>query len=217
MRTIPLILVTIAACSGASTPPPQHPGSRGLRASEHLDAARQDDEVARQQLVWPETRPDATGRPVVYPNAMIWYRSWDTSKDHERLAQIHRSKAAQLQAEYDEACAGREGTQIAVSPLARYALGGRQIANGVELYLSPDAGAPDKLLGDMKCHRAWMMLAPRADMDDCPLDLAGIHLEAKGDPSGVTVTITVANPRVVEELQRRAAHELETHAPAAVH
>jgi hypothetical protein len=70
------------------------------------------------------------------------------------------------------------------------------------------------VLADIRCHRAWMMLAP-SDMEACPLDLAGIHVDASGDQTGVTVTIKVHDPALVPELQRRAAHDLEagrTHA-----
>ncbi|CAN5893628.1 hypothetical protein BH11MYX3_BH11MYX3_12000 [soil metagenome] len=82
--------------------------------------------------------------------------------------------------------------------------------DGVILYLAPTAGDPDRLLADMKCHRAWMRLAP-VGMEDCPLDLPGIALDARGDRDGVTVSIVVRNPTLVSELQRRAAHELEAH------
>jgi len=76
------------------------------------------------------------------------------------------------------------------------------------VYLAPDAGPPDLLLAKMKCHRAAMMLAP-GGMDDCPLDLPDITLDARGDTDGITVAIGVRDPRLVPELQRRAAHDLE--------
>ena len=99
--------------------------------------------------------------------------------------------------------------QASVSPLRRYALGGWPTSTGIILYLDPSAGAPDKLLADMKCHRAWMMLAP-SDMDDCPLDLHGIVLDARDDIDGITGSIVMRDPKLVDELHRRAAHELET-------
>ena len=46
-------------------------------------------------------------------------------------------------------------------------------------------------------------------MDDCPLDLPGLEVSAQGDENGITLTIKVADRRLVTELQRRAAHELE--------
>ncbi len=139
---------------------------------------------------------------------MPWYRSWDTTADHERLAAIHRGKAAALQAEYEEACGNRPSSEVSVSPLARYGVGGWPTANGAIVYLSPNAGTPDELLAALRCHRAFMMLAP-ADMDDCPLDLPGLVIDARGDATGVTVSLSVKDGKLVPELQRRTAHDLE--------
>jgi hypothetical protein len=202
------LVVTVAisnfAACGGSPPRPQSPGSRGMRASEHLEAAQQQDELAREQGRYPETRPDATGRVD-----MPWHWTWDAGVDHERLAAVHRSAAAELHAAYDEACAGRTTAEISESPLARYGIGGEPTSDGVVLALSPEAGPPERLLADVRCHRAWMMLAP-SDMETCPLDLAGIHVDASGDKTGITVTITVHDPALVPELQRRAARDLES-------
>jgi len=187
MRTIAIVLV--AAC-GATTHSPQTPaGSRGLRASEHLEAARQQDEFAAQQGRYPDVRPDATGR-VDQPIGNPWRWSWDAGVDHERLAAIHRTAAAEIHAAYDEACAGKTYAEIATSPLQRYGRGGTNTADGVTLFLSPEAGPPERLLADIRCHRAWMMLAP-SNMETCPLDLAGLHIDASGDASGATVTLSV--------------------------
>jgi len=46
-------------------------------------------------------------------------------------------------------------------------------------------------------------------MDDCPLDLPDIMLDARGDREGITVSIAVRDPKLVPELQRRTAHDLE--------
>ena len=111
---------------------------------------------------------------------------------------------------YSEACGDRPLNQVAISPLTRYGLGGWNTSTGVILYLSADAGPADRLLADLRCHRAWMMLT-ESGMDDCPLDLPGIALDAHGEGENalITVAITVADPQLVEELHRRAAHEME--------
>jgi hypothetical protein len=179
-----------------------------LRASDHLEAARQQDELARQELAYPDVRAGGMGRVDEPPFTIPWTRTWDTHADHERLAQIHRGAAAELQAEFDEACVGRGAAEVAASPRARFAIGGSPIADGVIIYLSADAGTPDRLLADMRCHRAWMMLAP-SDMDACPLVLANIHVTARGHLEEIDVTITVSDPALVGELQRRATLELE--------
>lgn len=199
MRTLPAV-VLLAACAATSSTTKPSGGPRGLRANEHSQAARQHDEAAMNSSRW----PDGHGDRVAY--SIPWVRSWDAGQDQERLAAIHRSKAAQLQAEYAEACGDRS---VTVSPLQRHSVGGGKTSTGVIIYLSADAGMPDQLIADMRCHRAWMMLAPPAGMENCPLDLPGIKLDARGDSEGITISITATDPKLVEELHRRAAHELE--------
>jgi hypothetical protein len=73
---------------------------------------------------------------------------------------------------------------------------------------SKAAAREAELLADMKCHRAWMMIAP-ANMEACPLDLPGIVLDAHGDTNGITVSIVVRDPKLVNELHARATRNLE--------
>ncbi|HTR49145.1 MAG TPA: hypothetical protein VMJ10_00480 [Kofleriaceae bacterium] len=198
--------VLAAVCLGAcATAPPPEPtgGPRGLRASEHLEVAREHEESARQNLVWPAiaVSPDNPNVP--------WLRAWDATSEDERIAQVHRSEAAAIQAAYEQACGSRSHDESAISPLHRYAVGGWPTQTGVILYLAPDAGPPDRLLADIACHRAWMMLAPTG-MDDCPLDLPGIVVDARGDEHGITLSIVVRDSKLVDELHRRAARELES-------
>jgi hypothetical protein len=148
--------------------------------------------------------PDVRDVPVSMP----WYRSWDGAEEHQRLAGIHRSAAAALEAQYDAACKGLGEPDAALSPLVRYAVGAWRVSSGAIVYLSPDAGPPDQLLARIRCHRAYMMLAP-ANMDDCPLDLPDLELDARGDAGGITLSLTVRNAALVPELQRRVEHELE--------
>lgn len=178
------------------------PGSRGMHASEHLQAAQDQDELASQDLRVPDVHPGDLS-----PTNIPWTRVWDTSTDHARLATIHRGAAAQLQAEFDEACGKRDVAEISTSPLTRYVIGGESTVDGAVFYLSLDAGPPERLLADMRCHRAWMMLAS-SDMDDCPLDLAGIEVDVRGDMTEITVEVRVKDPLLVDELHRRAHHEL---------
>lgn len=196
----------LLGCAAVPTPEPKG-GPRGLRGSEHLEAATNHDAAARERETWPDTRMGAPG-DLQQPVAMPWYRSWDTAVEHERQAQTHRAKAAEIQAQYDEACGASPGREATVSPLETFGVGGWNTATGVIVYLAPEAGPPDRLLAQMKCHRAAMMLAP-SRMEDCPLDLPGIALDARGEEGGITVSIVVRDPKLVPELQRRAAHDLE--------
>ena len=190
----------LTSCATAPTPAPK-PGPRGLHANEHLDVARTHEDMATQATRWPgDAGPGGM--------SLHWVRAWDTGAEHERIARVHRTKAAQLEAAYAEACADHPLDAVSISPLQRFAIGGWNTATGVELFLSSTAGDPDHLLADLKCHRAWMMLAP-ANMETCPLDLPGLVLEAKGDTDGISVSLSVRDPKLVPELQRRAAHDLE--------
>ncbi|MBS1118430.1 MAG: hypothetical protein H6Q90_658 [Deltaproteobacteria bacterium] len=196
-------IVLLAACATTSPTSPKG-GPRGLRASEHLDVARQHQEMARQGSRWPDARgaaPDSAGVP--------WIRAWDTAAESQRLAESHRNRAAELEKAYEEACGTRSLAEVSVSPLQRYSVGGWPTSAGVIMYLDSAAGPPERLLADLKCHRAWMMLAP-AGMEECPLDLPGIQLDARGDHDGITVSIVVRDPKLVDVLHRRAQHELET-------
>lgn len=209
MRTYLVSAVLLAACGGASRPASQAPGSRGLHANEHLAAASEHDEAARERASWPDTRTsDGTGRVDQMLIGTTWHRTWDTAADQERAAALHRSEAQAIYAGYEEACGSRPASDVSISPIVRYAVGGGTTPDGVVLYLTSDAGVPERLLADLKCHRAWMRLAP-ANMDDCPLDVAGLRIDATGNGQGITLHLTVREPSLIPELQRRAAHDLE--------
>ncbi len=207
MRTYVISTLAIAACA-APRPEPQAPGSRGPHASEHLAAAREHDEAARERSMRPDTRPDATGRVDQALVATPWHRQWDSAADQERAAAAHRSEAQAIYAEYERACGERPMNEVSISPIVKYGLGGMTTVDGVVLYLSTDAGPADRLMAELECHRAWMRLAP-ANMDACPLDIAGLRVDAKGNADGITLTLTVVDKKLVPELQRRAAHDLE--------
>ena len=197
-----LMIATLVVTSCATAPTPvAQPGARGLHANEHLDVARTQDDIGTQATrLRDDSGPGGMG--------LHWVRAWDTGAEHDRIARIHRSQAAQLEAAYAEACGDRPLGAVSISPLQRFAIGGWNTATGVSIFLSSTAGDPDRLLADLKCHRAWMMLAP-AGMETCPLDLPGLVLDAKGDTDGISVSLTVRDLKLVPELQRRAAHDLE--------
>jgi hypothetical protein len=202
---IPILL--LAACA-APRPEPQAPGSRGPHASEHLQMADEHEEVARQQAMYPDTRPDATGRTDQLLVGTTSYHTWDTVQDQQRAAAAHRSEAQAIHAAYQEACGDRSTSEVAASPIVKFGIGGQPTKEGAIVYLSAEAGPPDRLMADLKCHRAWMRLAP-ANMDACPLDLAGLRVSATATPDGIALTLTVSDPKLIPELQRRVAHDLE--------
>ena len=201
------LTVLLAACATATPIATPKGGPRGLRASDHLELANQDDARAHDRTTWPAAPVvgyEARDQPVGMP----WYRSWDTAAEHDRMAMIHRGKAAELEAAYQEACGDKPSEVVAISPLVRYGVDGWPTQSGAIIYLSPTAGTPDSLLAALKCHRAFMMLAP-ADMEACPLDLPGLEVDVRGDAEGITVALSVKDPALISELQHRVAHELE--------
>lgn len=206
-----LALVLLAAC--AQPPPPQHPpepGYRGPHASEHIEQAKDQDRLASEGAMWPDTRPYSNGRVDQPYVPMPWQRKWDTPEAHEQMAAAHRAAAAELQADFQRACANRTAEDIARSPIEQYGIGGVPTADGVIVFLAPQAGPANHLLSDVECHRAWMMLTPM-NMEGCTLDLDGIHVDAVGDEAGITLRITEHDPSLVPELQKRAAKDLEAH------
>jgi hypothetical protein len=202
------LLIVLAACATDRPAQKPQPTSRGLRADQHREAARDHARRADELARWPEARRNDTGR-FDDPNTGLWYRAWDQSQDHQRLAAIHSSAAAQLQAAFDEACVNVDPEHMRVSPLQRHGLGGMATDTGVVIFLPLDAGPPDRLLLELRCHRAWMMLDHSSGMEMCPLDLPKLRIQARGDATGISVELTVEDPVLVPELQRRAAHELE--------
>jgi hypothetical protein len=201
------LLCLVAACAAPIAN--EKPGPRGLRADQHLSLASREDDHTEELTRWPDTRPAADGTQLNQERTVsTWFGAWDTAAEHRRLAQVHRSAAAQLEAEYEEACGEESASAVSVSPLQHYAVGGSATPEGTLVLLSPGAGPPARLLAALRCHRAWMMLG-RTDMDDCPLDLPGLRVSARGDANGIELTMTVSDPALIPELRRRAAHELE--------
>ena len=207
------ILLAALLLAGCATSTEQaQPSSRGLRASDHLEAAREHTEAA-EKARWPEQRPDPAVDGIGARGAgPPWFYYWDTD-EHARLAAVHRSAAAALEADYEDACGPASNAEASVSPIERYAVGGAPADRGAVIYLDASAGPPERVLAAMRCHRAWMMLG-RTKMDDCPLDLAGIEVVAHATGVTIEVLITTRDPSLVGELQRRAAKEVES---AATH
>lgn len=181
-----------------------------MRANEHLAAAERHELAARERESWPVQTATVPGTGEPAPVAMPWYRTWDTSADHERLARQHRSHAATLQAAYDEACSDVPVARVRVSPLTSHGMGAWPTSTGAIVYLHSTAGSADQVMKHLRCHRSWMMLAPAPDMDECPLDLPGLLVDARGDSGGITLSLSVRDSKLVPELQRRVAKQLET-------
>lgn len=203
-----LVALAVTACASQRPVQARQPDdtSRGLRASEHLDVADSQQEAAVQSSTFPERRSDGinTGTQLMQP----WYRSSATGADHADKVQYHRAAASALIGDYTAACGAIPSADAAVSPIAKYGIGGWPTQSGAIVYLSADAGAPDEVMAAMVCHRAWMMLSPANKLEG-PLDLAGLSFDARGDANGITVSLTIRDLKMLGELQRRVEHDLE--------
>lgn len=209
MRSSPLVaLVILAACGGATTEESSSP--RGPRASDHMAMAHRETKRSDELARWPETRTAAEAGPQF--SVARWSGRWDTEEDHRRMAQVHRGEAAQLEVAYQDACGTASANEVMVSPLRRYGVWTGSSEGGSIAVLGPDAGPPEKLLAALRCHRAWMMLG-RSAMDDCPLDLPGLHVAARGDAAGTELTFTIDDATLVPELRRRVARDVEAKQP----
>lgn len=136
---------------------------------------------------------DSLGSAIHVPT---WFRTWDTSIADKTID-----------------CAAQPIPHSEVSPLVRFRTGTVNTRTGVVIYLSTLADPPDQLLIALRCHRAWMLRAPH--MDDCPLDLPNLTVEARGDDTHVAIWVTARDPRMVAEVQRRVERSVETHTEVA--
>ena len=182
MRTL-LFVGLLTACPSAMSPAVRE-GPRGPTASEHDAAARE----YEMRVGESDVRTPAA--------------------DFERLAQAHRAKAASLEADYEAACAALPFEKVTSSPFRRYALGSVNTETGVLLYLRGDL-EPAQLEDEIRCHRAWLMIAPRTTSEDSALDLPGLDIDVQRAPDGLHVSVSLANPRLRPELRRRLARDLE--------
>jgi hypothetical protein len=202
-----LLLFALAACA---TAPTSQGGPRGLRATEHLSLAREHDDLAAERQTFPASQANQAMTPgsIDLPVPMPYYGAWDSADSHQTHARRHRGQAAALHVAFDQACKDRSGTQVTESPLTRFEASGFKTENGVTVVLGAEAGPPGELLAAMRCHRAWLMITA-VQMDDDALDLPGLVFDAQRDGDNVTVAMTVTDPKLIPELQRRVTRELE--------
>lgn len=202
MRVIGLGLVVALGCGSA---PPPAPAPREMRASEHRDAATLHAARAAELARLSDALGGGQREKLDDPATGLWFRSLE----EERQAHEHLVEAAALHTEFEERCGALAPAQIVVSPLQRSSIGWLRKPDGIVVLLATEAGPPERLLQELRCHRAWMRLGEAAE-DKCPLELPGIDLVAYGDRTGISVEITLSDPALVAELQRRTEHVIAT-------
>lgn len=204
-----LILIT-AACGAAS------PGTRpaDMTASQHLAAASEHS----QQITGTRAHGGFIGG---YPGwayygyrgfgySYPWHYTWDPDEEHRALAAAHRDAAEQLKLQYETACAAVPRALEASSLLDAFVSGGSPLDRGVVFHLSEQAGPPELVLAQLRCHRAWLQLSPTAEAADSPLLVEGVTWTTHAPASaGVEVMATAKDERSAAELRRRAALVIE--------
>lgn len=211
----PHLFVVLAACSqtfSAPSPPPKQV-SHQMDADEHIVAARDEDERARELASWPTPRRDDVGGAREMgrfddPPAGLWYRHWgEQPAEHLRRAEAHRGAAAELHAAYDDACAGIAPAFARKSPLARYGQGDMPTEDGVVIFLGKPGVTTQQIRAELRCYQAWTKLSEIDE--DGPLDLPDLRIVMHEDDTGISIELQLQDLSLLPELQRRAARTLE--------
>jgi len=172
-----------------------------MTASEHLAQARAHSEAAGNS---PHEYPAAYGSSS-YP----WYYYWDPTTEHRAIAEAHRDAADQLRLSYEAACSAVPRDTAWMSPLDRYARAMNPLPRGVVIHLSTEAGTPESVLAEIRCHRAWLMLETRASNADSPLLVEGVVFVVHAGGAGIEVMIGLDDVAKLPELVRRARLTVE--------
>lgn len=201
MRIEPLLFTFVTtACGGASGTRPHD-----MTAAEHMNEAAEHGTMAAQSDGTYARTPYYWNHPYSGHGWYPWYYYWDPSAEHSQLAAAHASAADAVKLEHQAACTEIPEPTQALSPFDVYALDSDRTPDAVILHLAPEAGPPEVLLVRMRCHRAWLRLAPR---DDEPHDLiavdgAKVVVHADGRDR-VEVMFSIKDPVALSELDRRA-------------
>lgn len=206
-RLLVPFLVLAGSCATA------HHGTRpgDMTAAEHLDNARSHTE---QISGWRGTYRGVYGGHHAgywgpgsgwYP----WYYSWDPDEEHRALAAAHRDAADQLKLQFEAACAYFPRGLEVESPLDSFTTSISAIPSGVVFHVSDRAGSPDAVLASLRCHRAWLQLAPNPAAANNPLLIEGVKWMTHAGRDDVEVMATARDDGAAAELARRSALTLE--------
>jgi len=197
------VLVLGVACASQRSPGTR-PGD--MTAREHLAQAQAHGRRASTTYA----RSVHHGAPYYWSSAWYpWYYYWDPALDHLDLADGHAKAAATLEADYEASCLLVARGLEAISPMELYATGSAPLDNGVVVHLMAAAGPPDMLLAELRCHRAWLRLAPRPGAADNVLMLDGLLIVVHATSEVVEVMFTVGDRALVPELRRRTQATVE--------
>lgn len=166
-----------------------------------MRAARAQGMRASSNSGMPRSNPHRWDQPYNGQSWYPWYYYWDPNSEHQQLEAARISDAIEL--EYHAACAGIPETAQARSPLDMYAVESTRLRDGVIVRLDVDAGPPEVLLVSMRCHRAWLRLAPREAASQDMIAVAGVKVVVHAGRDGIEVMFSNGEAAVAE-LDRRA-------------
>ena len=194
------MLLLIGACGGAAAKPCAEASAAPMRKAAqhgaHASRALGNGWIASP----PSWQQPYTGRGW-YP----WSYYWEPGREYRQLLDAQVPAKDALLQRHRAACETIPDRIQALSPFESYAFGSARLDDGVLVHLVPDAGPPDALLVALRCHEAWLRLAPRDSARDDVLGVDGISLVV--DASGrdtIEVMIVGSDRRAVDELERRA-------------
>lgn len=202
------ILASTLALAGACAAGHRGTGPDDMTAADHVSAARGHSE----QITGTHGHGGYLGYgsyPWYYYGSYPWYYSWDPDEEHRALAAAHRDAAEQLKLQHESACAGIPRGLEATSPIDAFATSISPLDRGVVFHLSPQAGPPEIVLAHLRCHRAWLKLAPTDAAATSPLLVDGVTWMTHASANGVEVMATARDDRGRDELARRARLVLE--------
>lgn len=207
IRVVTSMLVLAGACATG------HLGTRpdDMTAAEHLSAAREHSEQVTGAHVHAHQGlyPGYASFPWYHHGSYPWYYAWDPDEEHRALAAAHRDAAEQLKLQYESACAAVPHGLEATSPLDAFAIAISPIDRGIVFHLSPQAGPPEIVLARLRCHLAWLRLAPTDAAANSPLLVEGVAWMTHAASTGVEAMATARDERGTHELARRAPLVLE--------
>lgn len=138
-----------------------------------------------------------------------WSYSWNSGADHLEESDDHLAAAETLEKRYRDACALVSHDAESGSPLDRFAVAAEPLPSGVRVRATREAGPPDLMLAELRCHHAWLSIELRPGSENDVSSLAGVDYRVEAAQDEVIVTLTASDPATVAELQRRATLAVE--------
>lgn len=205
-------LVIAASSSGLVTSCGADPGTRpeDMSAADHRKAAAADDTEAKEHQGKYNAKSrrsgaaDAGGDTFSFPMS-----SYNPTTHHladadkfRRQAHAHRQAAATLENWEEQECGEFPAATRSACPLIGNVASVQDVDKGVRITFAQSANI-EAVIAHVKCHRAFAAVHGFEGMESCPMYVKAVNVDA--DETAHTVTFTVDDPDLVENLRARAA------------